>query len=171
MMTQREYGMLGCHHYCDIRHNQDGRVISSTPRPHFTPREISSYSFLLQAEWCTPGILVAGRRNRVTVNCTLAQALRLCTGRRAHRESRSLLIHDDGTRRWWWFSVTPRPLFTPVKDAVPILQETEWAPGPVWTGAEKLTSPGIWYLDRAARCQSLYRLRYPADVLTFIATD
>jgi len=31
-------------------------------------------------------------------------------------------------------SSTPRPQFTPGKDAVPILQETGWAPGPVWTG-------------------------------------
>jgi hypothetical protein len=35
-------------------------------------------------------------------------------------------------------SVTPRPLFTPGKDPVPIVQEVGWAPGPVWTGAENL---------------------------------
>ena len=28
--------------------------------------------------------------------------------------------------------------FTPRKDPVPIVQEAEWAPGPVWTGAENL---------------------------------
>jgi len=28
--------------------------------------------------------------------------------------------------------------FYPVKDPVPIVQEAEWAPGPVWTGAETL---------------------------------
>jgi hypothetical protein len=35
------------------------------------------------------------------VKCTLVQALRLCTGRTAHRGSRSiaLLFHDHGTRR------------------------------------------------------------------------
>ena len=35
------------------------------------------------------------------VKCTLVQALRLCTGRTAHRESRgiALLFHDHGTRR------------------------------------------------------------------------
>jgi len=32
----------------------------------------------------------------------------------------------------------PRPLFTPGKDPAPIVQEAEWAPGPVWTGAENL---------------------------------
>ena len=40
-------------------------------------------------------------------------------------------------------SNTPRPHFTPGKDPVPILQETGWAPGPVWTGAENLVPTGI----------------------------
>jgi len=31
---------------------------------------------------------------------------------------------------------------TPQKDTVPIVQEVGWAAGPVWTGAENLTSPG-----------------------------
>jgi hypothetical protein len=65
------------------------------------------------------------------------KALRLCTGRTAHRGSRgiALLFHDYGTRR---VSVTPRSLFTPGKDPVPIVQEVGWAPGPFWTGAENL---------------------------------
>jgi len=71
------------------------------------------------------------------VKCTLVQALRLCAGRTAHRGSRgiALLFHDHGTRRGWGVSVTPRPLFTPGKDPVPIVQEAGWAPGAVWTGA------------------------------------
>jgi len=79
------------------------------------------------------------------VKCTLVQALRLCTGRTAHRWSRgiALLFHDHGTRRGWGVSVTLRPLFTPGKDTVPIVQEAGWAPGPVWTGAENLTPPGF----------------------------
>jgi hypothetical protein len=32
----------------------------------------------------------------------------------------------------------PRPLSTPGKDPVPLVQEAGWAPGPVWTGAENL---------------------------------
>jgi hypothetical protein len=37
----------------------------------------------------------------VKVKCTLVQALRLCTGRTAHRGSRgiALLFHDHGARR------------------------------------------------------------------------
>jgi len=51
----------------------------------------------------------------------------------------------------------PRPLFTPEKDPVPIVQEAGW------TGAENLASPtGIRSPDRPALSQSLYRLRYPA---------
>jgi hypothetical protein len=56
----------------------------------------------------------------------------------------------------------PRPLSTPVKDPVPIVQEAGWAPGPVWTGAENLAPTGIRSPHRTARSQSLYRLNYPA---------
>ena len=37
----------------------------------------------------------------VKVKCTLVQALRLCTGRTAHRGSRGIALpfHDHGTRR------------------------------------------------------------------------
>ena len=63
--------------------------------------------------------------------CTFVQALRLCTGRTAHKGSRgiALLFLGYGTRRRWGVSVTPRPLLTPGKDPVPIVQEAEWAQG------------------------------------------
>jgi len=80
---------------------------------------------------------------KVKVKCTLVQALRLCTGRTAYRASRgiALLFRDHGTRRGWGVSVTPRSLFTPGKDPIPIVQEAGWSPGPVWTGAEILAPP------------------------------
>ena len=55
----------------------------------------------------------------------LVQALRLCTGRTAHRGSSSIGLPflDHGTRRGWGISFTPRPIFTPGKDPVPIVQE------------------------------------------------
>ena len=94
---------------------------------------------------------------------TLVQALRLCTGRTALKESRgiALLFLDHGTRREWGVSVTPRPLFSPGKDPVPFVQKAGWAPGPVWTGAENLAPTGIRSPARPARSQSLYRLSYP----------
>ena len=63
--------------------------------------------------------------------CTPVQALRPCTGRTAHRGSRGIAIpfHDHGSRRGWGVSVTPRPLFTPWKDPVPIVHEAGWAQG------------------------------------------
>jgi hypothetical protein len=96
----------------------------------------------------------------------LVQALRLCTGRTAYRGSRGIALpfHDHGTRRGWGVTVTPWPLFTPGKDPVPVVQETGWAPGPVWTGAENLTPTGIRSPDRPARSQSLYRLSYRAPL-------
>jgi len=58
------------------------------------------------------------------VMCTLVKALRVCTGRTAHRGSRCIALpfHDHGTRRGWGVSSTPRLLFTPGKDPVPIVQ-------------------------------------------------
>ena len=98
------------------------------------------------------------------VKCTLVQALRLCTVRMAHRGSRGIALpsHDHGTRRGWEVSVMPWPLFTPGKDPVPIVQEAGWAPGPIWTSAEKIDPTGIRSPDRPARSQLLYRLRYQA---------
>ena len=40
--------------------------------------------------------------------------------------------------------MTPRPLFTPGNGPVPIVQEVVWAPGPVWTGAEKSRLPPVF---------------------------
>ena len=95
---------------------------------------------------------------------TLVQALRLCTGCTAHRGSRGIALpfHDHDTRRGCGVSVTPRPLFTPGKDQVPIVQEAGWTPGPVWTGAENLDSTGFRSPDSPARSQLLYRLSYRA---------
>jgi len=96
-------------------------------------------------------------RGKAKVKCSLVQTLRLCTGRTAHKGGRSIALFflDHGTRRGWGVSVMPRPLFTPGKDPVPILQEAALTPGPVWTGEEISPPPR---LDP----QSLYRLQYPA---------
>ena len=47
---------------------------------------------------------------KVKVKVTLVQALRLCTGRTAHRGSRGIALPflDHGTRRGWGVSVTGR---------------------------------------------------------------
>jgi hypothetical protein len=98
------------------------------------------------------------------VKFTLVQALRLCTGRTTHRGSRGIaLLFHDCTTKGWGVSVTPRPLFTPGKDPVPIVQEAGWAAGPVWTSAENLSPTEILSPDRQVRSQSLYRLNYSAN--------
>jgi hypothetical protein len=51
--------------------------------------------------------------------------------------------------------------FTPKKQPIPILQETGWASGPVWIGAEILIPTWIGSQDLPARSESLYRLGYP----------
>ena len=72
---------------------------------------------------------------------------------KAQRLSRGIALHfhDLGTYMvGGWLA--PRPgRFTPGKDAVPIVQEAGWAPGPVWTVAENLAPTGIRPSDRPAR--------------------
>ena len=52
----------------------------------------------------------------------LVQALKLCTGRTAHRGNRGIALpfHDHGTISGWGVSVTLRPLFTPGKTRYPL---------------------------------------------------
>ena len=115
-------------------------------------------------------ILLDRQTVKKKVKVTLVQALRLCTGRMAHRGSRgiALLFHDHCIRRGWGVSVMHWPLFTPGQDPVPIVQEAGWAPEPVWTGSENLAPTAIRSPDRPARSQSLYRLRYPPHRQTVV---
>jgi len=72
-------------------------------------------------------------RRKVKVKCTLVQAVRFCTGHTAHRGSRGIALPflDHGTRMGWGVSVMSRPLFTPGKDPVPIVQKAGWVTGPI----------------------------------------
>jgi hypothetical protein len=85
---------------------------------------------------------------------TVVQALRLCTGRTAHKENTGIALpfHDHSTRRGGGQRHAPAALY-PGIDSVPILQEAGWDPGPFWTGAENLASTRIRSPDRPARCQ------------------
>jgi hypothetical protein len=74
----------------------------------------------------------------------------------------------NGTRRGWGVSVTPRPLFTPGKDPVPIVQKAGKVPGPVFTGAENLAPPGFDPRTVQPVAQSLCRLRYPAHLMRIL---
>ena len=107
------------------------------------------------------------------VKCTPVQALKLWTGHTAHSGSRgiALLFHDHGTRMGWGVSVTPRMLFTPGKDLVPIVQEAGWAPGPVWTGAENLASTGIRSPNLPARSSVAIPTGLPRTTKYFPSTE
>ena len=59
-------------------------------------------------------------------------------------------------------SSTPRPHFTPGKDPVSIVQEAGWAPGRAENGVP--TGIRSWTVQLVA--QSLYRLSYPAHLIT-----
>ena len=129
---------------------------------HFSEKEPLQYEILMFGD--IPFVMFLTWLVKGKVKYILVHALRLCTGRTAHRGSRDIAMpfHDHGTRRGWGVSVTPWPLFTLGKDPVPIVQEAKWGPGSVWTGAENLVPTEIRSPDRPARSQLLYRLSYPA---------
>ena len=105
--------------------------------------------YLARTYWVMTRYMTINIKRKMQINvtvkkimCTLVQALRLCTGRTAHRGSIGVALpfHDHGTRRVWGVSITLRPLFTLGKNPVPIVQEAGWAPGPVWT-VRKISPP------------------------------
>jgi hypothetical protein len=79
---------------------------------------------------------------------------------KALRESRgiALLGFYISALKGWGVSVTPRPLTTPGKHPLTVVQEAGWAP---LTDAENIAPTGIRSPDRPARSQPLYRLSYP----------
>ena len=141
-----------------------GMASVNKTRPHCVYQRGKTYSKTLAARHDRGTAFYVWIGLKGKVKCTLVQATRICTGCTAHRGNRGIVLpfHDQGTRRVWGVGVTPRPLFTPGKDPVPIVQGAWWAPGPVWTGAEILAYIGFRSSDRPARSQSLYRLNYPA---------
>jgi len=96
------------------------------------------------------------------VKCALAPALRLCTGRSAHRGSRgiALLFLDHGTRRGEWWASRPCCSLPPGKRRYPMYRRLGGPQGRSGQ-VQKISSPtGIRSPDRPARSQSLYRLNY-----------
>jgi hypothetical protein len=81
--------------------------------------------------------------------------------------SRGIALLYLGPRHTRWGGGQPHSpaAFTPGKDPVPIVQETGWAPGPVWTGGKSRPHRDS-IPDRPARSQSLYRLSYPESQST-----
>ena len=107
---------------------------------------------------------------KVNVKCTLVQALRLCTGRAAHRESRgiALLFLDHGTRRGEGSASRPGRSLSPGKTPYPLYRGLGGPRGR--SGQVRKISPrtGIRSPDRPARIQSLYRLSYRARIFLCI---
>jgi hypothetical protein len=83
---------------------------------------------------------------------------------RRRTRGRDLLCFNFGTRRRQVVNATPRQIYTEKEIRLPIVQESGWAPGPVWTGAENHAPTGIRLPDRPTRSDSLYPLRYPGSV-------
>jgi hypothetical protein len=100
--------------------------------------------------------------NKLKVKCTLVQALRLCTGRTAHRGSRGIALnfHDHSTRRG------EGPASRPGRSLPTERPGTHCTGG--WVGPRASpdrcgkSRPQQDSLDRPACSQSLYRLSYRA---------
>ena len=114
------------------------QLVKKFPTFHRTRRFITALTSVrhLSLSWASPIQSIYPHptvRKVKSKNWTLVPALRLCTGRTAHSGSRgiALLFLDHGTRRRWGDSVTPRPLFYPGNDPVPIVKEAGWSSGSV----------------------------------------
>jgi hypothetical protein len=102
---------------------------------------------------CT-GTIFNYRKQRWTGDVARMWVLHFLQATKALRESRGIALlcfYTTALDGGWGVSVTPQPLSIPGKDPVPIVQETGWAPGPVWTGAENLAPTGIRSPNRPAR--------------------
>ena len=81
---------------------------------------------------------IDGENVKIKVKLTLQQATKAQTG--VEVQLYSFLNLDARCGGW----STPHPgRFTHGKYQVPVVQETHWAPGPVWKGAENLDPSGI----------------------------
>ena len=101
---------------------------------------------------------------KVKVKCTLVQALRLCTGRTAYRESRGIALpfHDNGTRGGEWSASCPSCSLPLGKTRYPLYRRLGGPQGRSGQEQKILPPIGIRSPDRPARSQSLYQLSYPA---------
>ena len=101
------------------------------------------------------------------VKCTLVQALRLCTGRTAHRGSRGIaqLFLDHSTKGGEGSASRPGHSLPSGKARYPLYRRLGRPQGR--SGQVQKISPaiGIRSPDLPARNQSLYRIRYPAHQL------
>ena len=66
----------------------------------------------------------------------------------------------------WMVNATPWPLFPWERDPVLILQESGWAPGPVWTGAESVAPH--WRKVCGSSDESTKQIERTADICLVI---
>ena len=108
--------------------------------------------------------LLKFQSHKKKVKVTLVQALRLCTGRTAHRGSRDIALTflDHGTRRGGWSASRPGRSLPPGKIRYPLYRNLGGPQGRCGQ-LRKISSP-TGFDPRTVQpvAQSLYRLSYPA---------
>ena len=59
-------------------------------------------------------------------------------------------------------NTTPHSLNSQARELVPIVQETGWSPGPVWTDVEILAATRIQSSDHPTHSKLIHELHYPS---------
>jgi hypothetical protein len=96
-------------------------------------------------------------------NCLRVCILLYCMEGKVHHRTgcespEGIVISALNTGRW----LRPRlGRFTSGNEPGTIVQDTGWAPGTIWMGAEYVACIAVLSSGRPARCESLYRLSYP----------
>jgi hypothetical protein len=85
------------------------------------------------------------KKSKSKVNCTLVQALRLCTRRTAHRGSRGIGLPflDHGNRRGWGVSLTPGRSLPPGNTRYPLYRRLGGPQGRSGQVRKVSTPPGF----------------------------
>jgi len=89
----------------------------------------------------------------------------------------AVLFLSLGVRMGWMVNPTPRRLYSRQRDPVPIVEETQWAPGPFFRGSENFASTGIRSPDSPALSESVtptelyWPTKFPSYRLTNTASS
>jgi hypothetical protein len=161
------------HSYYDLSNSKFIKILSSINKIsslHLRQSDFNRYRKISGRKYCLnlkltatfgvfPGVVTYKKKGKVT----LVQALRLCTGRMAHRGSRGTALSWPTALEWGDGSASrPGHSLPSGKALYPLYRRLVGSQGRS-EQVRKISPPtGIWYPDLPARSQSLYRLRYPA---------
>jgi hypothetical protein len=127
--------MLTIPHYLDNQLKDDGKLVSLTRRPHFTPQEYSWYSFLLEPEstqgHSAPGRIRSIKRKSNYLTWIWTGDLPACSIAPQPTMLPRALCSNPGRIKNFLFSTSSRPFLGPIQ--IPI----QWIARALFTGLER----------------------------------